>query len=188
MISSDDPAEPSVDDGAQVEIAESTVCTSSAVAHAAPVRLAFAVQALERGDRYGAVRAQLVVHFGISVRTAERDLVAAYAEVAAEYAAERPVIAARIGQRAWRLALRAEQTGDTHGALAALALVAKVAGLEKGLPHEPTVTGSPHDRFILEALHYTNANRIAEIENLRRETGTPPVLPPGSDTTKGIEE
>lgn len=123
--------DPTVDVGSRRARRRSKARGTATEIHAdhGPARLRFAVTRLDAGDRYAVIRAALVQRFGISNRTAERDLARAYAGISAEHEAEAPTIAARIAARVWRLAVAAERRRDGTGALAAYDRLIRLHGL-----------------------------------------------------------
>ncbi len=134
-----------------------------------PARVAHAVAALDRGDRYCAARDGLVARFGVTPRTAERDLKLAYEAIAAEHAAELPTIAARLSARIWRLALRCEKRRDEGGALAAYAQIAKLVGLGAAEHRVVVDPITAQERAMLEVLAMTPAQRLQEERELEMQ-------------------
>jgi hypothetical protein len=143
----------------------------------APQRLATALALLGAGDRYMAVRAALMEKFAISHSTAEADIKAAYRVIHEETEAEAPQLTARVSQRLWAVALKAEKNADYAAAVSALGRFAKLHGLEapKHVHHTGGVT--EEQKQLLSALAMTpveRAKRIAELEAKAGEVGSTP--------------
>ena len=137
----------------------------------APQRLASALALLGEGKRYLEVRAELMEKFAISHTTAEGDIKRAYQVIADEAEAEAPQLTARVGDRLWRVALKAEREGKYDAAVSALARFAKLHGLEA--PKKLTVSGgvTEEQKQLLAALAMTPADRQRRIAELEAQGG-----------------
>lgn len=137
----------------------------------APQRLAAALSLFAEGERYSHVRTQLMETFSISHATAEADIKRAYVAIQEEVESEMPVISARVSNRLWSVALKAEKVGDFSAAVSALGRFAKLHGLEapKVLHHTGGVT--EEQKQLLAALRLTPLERQTRISELEGQGG-----------------
>lgn len=143
----------------------------------APQRLATALALLGEGKRYMAVRAALMDTFTISHSTAEADIKAAYLVIQEESEAEAPQLTARVSQRLWAVALKAERNADYAAAVSALGRFAKLHGLEppKHVHHTGGVT--EEQKQLLAALSMTPVERQKRIAELERDDAAVRAMP-----------
>jgi hypothetical protein len=137
----------------------------------APQRLASALAWLADGERYLTVRNQLMETYSISHATAETDIKKAYQAIASELEAEVPQLTARVSDRLWRVALKAEKNADYSAAVSALARFAKLHGLEAPKKHHVTGGVTEEQKQLLAALSLTPIERQRRISELEGQAG-----------------
>lgn len=112
----------------------------------------------EEGRRFSDVRDALVKTFGISDTQAANDIRAAYDCIKETFDNEQPHLARRVSQRFWDLSYKAEKTGDLKSAIAALAQLTKMHGLNAAVKVEHSGEVTTH---VLDLAKLTREERDA---------------------------
>jgi hypothetical protein len=112
----------------------------------------------QEGKRYTDVRDSLMTMFDISDTQAANDIRAAYDCIKEEFENEQPHLARRVSLRFWDLSYKAEQGGDLKSAIAAMAQLAKMHGLNAAVKVEHSGAVETH---VLDLASLTREERDA---------------------------
>ncbi len=158
-------------------------------------RIAKAQELLTRGG-YSKARDGIMLQFGISKATAERDLAEAYRLIASDAETERPYLRTREVARLDRLAAAAETLGDKgdaagySAAIRASQQIAKLCGLEAPteIKGALTIGMSDEQKALLGALSmspHERRQRIAALTNAVRADAAALEVPGADPDTAG---
>jgi hypothetical protein len=128
------------------------------------IRAQRALELLSAGNTYRQVAAELVRQFGISMRTAERDLARAQQVLVQEHKAERPALRAKLETRLWRLSKVAEEDGQYGAAIRALYVIGRFNGIDQV---QVAAAADPETEEVLRMTGVEREKRIAELVEKR---------------------
>ena len=118
---------------------------------------------LSQGCAYRQVALEIAREFGVSLRTAERDIARIYKTWAAEESRERPQQKRRLRQFLWRCAARAYAEGDLGAAIRAAAQISKLDGLDA--PEQVSYADMAIDEKVRRMTSDQQRRRLEELVN-----------------------
>lgn len=138
-------------------------------------RVAFALDELDEGTTYAKIVGLIMGEFGVTERTAERDMTRAYIVMGQAAGPDLEQRAARAERSLWRVAAKAEKDGDWKAAIGGFGRIASIYGMDA--PKKVQVSGgmTVEQSALLGALQLTPTERQARIAELEaKATGAPP--------------